>query len=366
MMENGSLEMHGGQNSVHGQKATCGRDIYFQITERKRGLILASLVGIIVFFLIDLMTGPSWLTADEVVAALLFPETVSTANQVIVWDVRLPVALMALIVGASLGIAGAEMQAILDNPLADPYTLGISSAAGLGASLAIVLGFGVKGAGVFLVPLNAFVFSLLSCLLIYYVAKTRSSDKGTIVLTGIALLFLFQSSIALLQYIASNQQMAAVLFWMFGSLSKATLQNIWICSAILAIVFAVFASDAWKLTSLKLGDNKAKSLGVDVEKLRRKAMLYVSLITATAVSFVGTIGFIGLVGPHMARMLVGDDQRFYLPLSALMGAMLLSLASTLSKLVVPGSVFPIGIVTSFIGVPFFVSLILRNKKRSMR
>jgi iron complex transport system permease protein len=160
--------------------------------------------------------------------------------------------------------------------------------------------------------------------------------------------------------------MAAVLFWMFGSLSKATLQNIWICSAILAIVFAVFASDAWKLTSLKLGDNKAKSLGVDVEKLRRKAMLYVSLITATAVSFVGTIGFIGLVGPHMARMLVGDDQRFYLPLSALMGAMLLSLASTLSKLVVPGSVFPIGIVTSFIGVPFFVSLILRNKKRSMR
>lgn len=340
-----------------------GREMYFRIMGRKQALIAAAGMAIIVFFLLDLMTGPSWLTVNEVIVALFFPETVSPANEVIVWEVRLPVALMALIVGASLGIAGAEMQAILDNPLADPYTLGISSAAGLGASLAIVLGVGVKGTGVFLVPLNAFVFSFLSCLLIYYVAKTRSSDKGTIVLTGIALLFLFQSSIALLQYMASNQQMAAILFWMFGSLSRATLANAGICAAILIVIFAVFASDAWKLTALKLGDNKAKSLGVDVEKLRRKSLFCVSLITATAVSFVGTIGFIGLVGPHMARILVGDDQRFFLPLSALMGAMILSIASTLSKVIIPGSLFPIGIVTSFIGVPFFLSLILKNKNR---
>jgi iron complex transport system permease protein len=343
-----------------------GREIYLRITGKKQALIGVACVVIVVFFFLDLMTGPSWLTVSEVITALLFHETVSSANEVIVWDVRLPVALMALIVGASLGIAGAEMQAILDNPLADPYTLGISSAAGLGASLAIVLGVGVTEAGVFLVPLNAFVFSFFSSIFIYYVAKTRSSDKGTIVLTGIALLFLFQSSIALLQYMASNQQMAAILFWMFGSLSKATLANAGICAAIMVALFAIFASDAWKLTALKLGDNKAKSLGIDVEGLRRKSLICVSLITATAVSFVGTIGFIGLVGPHIARLLVGDDQRFYLPLSALMGAMLLSIASTLSKIIMPGSIFPIGIVTSFIGVPFFLSLILKRKKGGLR
>jgi iron complex transport system permease protein len=149
---------------------------------------------------------------------------------------------------------------------------------------------------------------------------------------------------------------------MFGSLSKATWTNLGITAAVMLIVLALFAKNAWKLTALKLGDNKARSLGVNVEKIRRNVLIAVSLITATAVSFVGTIGFIGLVGPHIARMLVGDDQRYYLPLSALMGAALLSIASTISKLIMPGSIFPIGIITSFIGVPFFLSLVWKKRR----
>jgi iron complex transport system permease protein len=341
-----------------------GKKVYSGITKRKTVLVLAATVAVFFSFILDLMSGPSWLSVGEVLTALFAPNHVSATNAVIVWSFRFPVALMAIVVGACLGAAGAEMQAILDNPLADPYTLGISSAAAFGAGIAIVFGIGVAGAGEFLIPINAFVFSLLCCLLIYFIARARSSDRAVIILTGVALLFLFQSLVALLQYMSSNQQMAAILFWMFGNLSKTTWVNLGITAVVLAVVLGLFSMDVWKLTALKLGDNKARSLGVNVEGLRRKVLILVSIATATAVSFVGIIGFVGLVGPHIARLLVGDDQRFYLPLSVLTGAVLLSISSTLSKLIMPGSIFPIGIITSFIGVPFFLSLILRRRKSS--
>jgi iron complex transport system permease protein len=337
-----------------------GQEIYRKLTGRKWAIVVASAIALVLFFLLDLMTGASMLSVGEVINTLLYPDSVSTGTRAIVWSIRLPVAIMAVVVGASLGIAGAEMQTILDNPLADPYTLGMSTAAAFGAGLA-VLGIGLAGSGEYFKPINAFAFSLLSCLIIYAVARRRSSDKNTIVLTGIAMLFLFQSLVSLLQYIASNQQMTAILFWLFGSLSRADWTNITIISIMLLAVSLVFVNDAWKLTALKLGDSKAMSLGVNVKRLRQKVLVGGSLLTATAVSFAGTIGFIGLVGPHISRMLVGDDQRYYLPMAALMGAALLSLSSTVSKLVSPGAVFPIGIITSFIGVPFFLMLILRRR-----
>ncbi|MFZ7137791.1 MAG: FecCD family ABC transporter permease [archaeon] len=338
-----------------------GKTIYSTITTRKKALVLSAGASIVFFFILDLMTGPSWLTVNEVLTAIFNPSQSPSASEAIVWSLRLPVALTAIVVGASLGIAGAEMQTILDNPLAEPYTLGISSAAGFGAGLAITFGIGISGAGEFLISINAFFFSLLSCLLIYFIARTRSSDKSIIILAGVALLFLFQSLIGLVQYFSSSTQTSAILFWMFGSLAKTTWISLGINCVVLAIVLILFAMDTWKLTALKLGDNKARSLGVNIEGLRRKVLILVSVITATAVSFVGTIGFIGLVGPHIARLLVGDDQRFFLPLSALTGSILMSVASTLSKLVTPGSVFPIGIITSFIGVPFFLSLLLKRR-----
>ncbi|HPT38040.1 MAG TPA: iron ABC transporter permease [Methanothrix sp.] len=339
------------------------RGAYDRITRKKLTCLIAVVGALLLTFFVDVMTGPAWLSMSEVIQGIFWPDSSDPMVSVIVWVIRLPVALMAIAVGAALGVAGAEMQTILGNPLASPYTLGISGAAGFGAALAMVLGVGVVPyAEEFLVPLNAFIFSLVSCMTIYMLARERKNQTETIILVGIALLFLFNALVALLQYLASENQLQAVVFWLFGSLMKATWPKLAVVTAVLILLVPMFASDAWKLTALRLGDSKAQSLGINVRKLRLKVFLSISLITATAVCFVGTIGFVGLVAPHISRILVGEDQRFFLPLSALCGALLLSAASVGSKMIIPGSIFPIGIITSFIGVPFFLSLILTQKE----
>jgi iron complex transport system permease protein len=339
------------------------KEIYCEITGRKYILLVLLAVACVFTLIIDILVGPAWLSIREVFSAIFMANSSDPTTHVIVWTIRLPIALMAIVVGATLGIAGAEMQTILDNPLASPYTLGVSAGAGFGAALALVLGVGiVPYAGEYLVSINAFFFSLLTCLLIYFIGKARRVTAETMILAGIALLFLFHSLLALLQYIATEEALQAIVFWLFGNLMKTTWPKLGIVAAVLIIVVPLLAKDAWKLTALRLGDEKAKSLGIDVEKLRLKAFILISLLTAAAVCFVGTIGFIGLVGPHIARMLVGEDQRFFLPMSALGGALLLSAASIGSKVIIPGAVFPIGIVTSLIGVPFFFSLILTKRR----
>ncbi|MDR1404464.1 MAG: iron ABC transporter permease [Candidatus Methanoplasma sp.] len=338
-----------------------GHGVYEAIVGRKVTILLICAAAVFVFFILDLMTGASMMAPGEVLHAVIFPGQTDDGTVAIVWSIRLPVAIMAVAVGLALGMAGAEMQTILDNPLADPYTLGVSTAAAFGAGLFMVLGIGITAAGQYAVPINAFVFACLSCTIIYLIARAKSADRNKIILSGIAMLFLFQSFVSLIQYMGTAQQQSSLLFWMFGSLQRATWTNVPIVVVAVAAVGILFAANGWKLTSLKLGDSKAMSLGVNVSNLRRQVLIGVSILTAVAVSFTGTIGFVGLVGPHMARMLVGDDQRFFLPLSAIMGAMLLSLSSTLSKVVSPGLIFPIGIITSFIGVPFFMMLILRKK-----
>jgi len=341
---------------------TTSRDAYVRITRRKMICLIAVIGALVLSFLIDVMTGPAQLSVKEVIQAIFWADQSDPMVSIIVWVIRLPVALMAISVGAALGVAGAEMQTILGNPLASPYTLGISGAAGFGAALAMVLGVGiVPYAEEFLIPLNAFIFSLITCMTIYMLAKGRKNQTETIILVGIALLFLFNALLALLQYMASENQLQAVIFWLFGSLMKATWPKLAIVTVVLILLIPMFAVDAWKLTALRLGDAKAQSLGIDVRKLRLKVFVGISLITATAVCFVGTIGFVGLVAPHISRMLVGEDQRFFLPLSAMSGALLLSAASVGSKMIIPGSIFPIGIVTSFIGVPFFLALILTRR-----
>lgn len=337
--------------------------VYQNITARKYSYLFMFAAVCIVSVLVDVLVGPAWLAVSDVVKAIFGVVPVEPTTEVIVWTFRLPMALMAIVVGATLGIAGAEMQTILDNPLASPYTLGISAGAGFGAALAIVVGAGkLPIPEEYLVPINAFIFALLTCLLIYFIGRARTITAETMVLAGIGLLFLFHALLALLQYMASAEALQAIVFWLFGSLMKATWAKVGLVAAVLVMAFPVLIKDAWKLTALKLGDEKAKSLGINVEKLRLKIFVLISLLTASAVCFVGTIGFIGLVGPHIARMLVGEDQRFFLPLSALGGALLLSVASIGSKIIMPGAIFPIGIVTSLIGVPFFFSLILTQKR----
>ena len=341
-----------------------GRHIYRQVTRHKY-LVMISLAAMLAFTLtLDISLGPARLSLWEVVTTIIRPGSAEVTTRVIVWDIRMPMALMAVIVGASLAIAGAEMQTILNNPLASPFTLGISAAAGFGAALALVLGVSViPFAGIFLVSVNAFVFAMLASLVIYVLSTLRGVTVETIVLLGIALLFLFSSLLALLQYIASEQALQQVVFWTLGSLVKATWPKIGIAAAVLLVTTPLFVRQVWTLTALRLGEEKALSLGINVKKLRLQALICISVLAAAAVAFVGTIGFVGLVGPHVARMLVGEDQRFFLPMSAITGAILLSAASIVSKAITPGAIFPIGIITSLVGVPFFVSLILAKRRQ---
>lgn len=256
------------------------------------------------------------------------------------------------------------MQTILNNPLASPYTLGTATGAGFGAALGLVLGVGVfSSASSWLVPINAFVFALLCSFAVYSISRLHGASTETLVLTGIAMHFLFSSLLALLEYLATQEQLHAVVFWLFGDLSKATWPRLGVAAAVLVATWPTLARDAWRLTALRLGDSKAESLGVDAKKLRRRVLIVISALTAAATCFVGTIGFVGLVGPHVARMLVGEDQRFLVPLSALCGALLLSAASVLSKSIISGVVFPVGIITSLVGIPFFLSLILTKRRR---
>ncbi|WP_460929106.1 FecCD family ABC transporter permease [Pseudomonas sp. MC6] len=341
------------------------RETYRRLVLRKR-LILAGLVVLLLCsVLLDLALGPASYSFSEVLGALFSPDSASPQVRVVMWDIRLPVALMAVAVGAALSLAGAQMQTILNNPLASPFTLGISAAASFGAALGLAFGVALFPlAAQFMVPLNAFIMAMLSALLIHFLSMRRGVTAETIVLLGIALVFTFNALLALVQFFATEQAVAAVVFWTMGSLTKATWPKLGVICLVILITLPIFAKRAWALTALRLGDDKAASFGINVRSVRFQTLIMVSLLASFPVAFVGTIGFIGLVGPHIARMLIGEDQRFFLPASLLTGSLILSASSVVSKTLIPGAIFPIGVVTSLIGVPFFISLILGGKKNS--
>jgi len=305
----------------------------------------------------DLLTGPSFLSPAVVLRTMLAPETADAATSAIVWRIRMPMGAMALVVGASLGMAGAAMQTILANPLASPFTLGFSAAAGFGAAAAILAGLRLPLFPDLAVPVAAFTGAMVAAVLVRALAALRGMTSEAMVLAGIAVMFLFQAAQSLLQYMASPEALQQIVFWLFGSLLKASWFTLAVAGTILAAGCLLLLPLAWPLTALRLGDERAAALGVDVPALRRRVFLAVTLLTAGAVCFVGVIGFVGLVAPHVARMLVGEDHRFLLPASAMCGAVLLSGASIAAKLVVPGTVVPIGIVTALVGVPALLVLI---------
>lgn len=310
---------------------------------RLRLLLLAGLLTALCASVVaDIALGPSNFAFGDVLRGLLAPASLPQAQQVILWEVRLPYAVMAVLVGASLGLAGAEMQTALNNPLASPFTLGVSAAAAVGASAAVVSGFTLLAWGENLaVPLCAFAGAACATALIQLLAWRQGATVDTVVLFGIALLFSFEALLWLLQFIADSNALQQIVFWTMGSLGRATWTKIGIVGTVLSLCLLWSAHQAWALTALRAGEDQARSFGIAVERLRLLTLLRVSLLAATALSFVGTIGFVGLVGPHIARMLLGEDHRYYLPGSALAGALMLSLASILSKALVPGVVLPI-------------------------
>ena len=345
--------------------AVSGRDRYRALAFRRIVILALLAAALAVSMAVDMALGPANYTLAQVLSALFSPAEAGDQLRVVIWDIRMPIALMAVTVGASLSVAGAQMQTILSNPLASPFTLGISAAASFGAALGLVFGVAVlPGVVQYVVPVNAFVMAMAAALFIHFASTLRGVTVETIVLLGIALVFTFNAALALLEYLASEQALAAVVFWTMGSLTKATWDKVFITAAILILTLPLFMRNAWALTALRLGDDKAASMGVNVRGLRLKTMLIVSLLAAIPVSFVGTIGFVGLVGPHIARMVVGEDQRFFLPGAVICGALLLSATSVVSKVLIPGAILPIGVITALVGVPFFFVLIFSHRRRA--
>ena len=346
--------------------AEAGRAIYGRLTRRRMAVMLVLALAGAAAAVLDVAVGPSGLPVRTVLATLVDPDGASATERIIVWGLRLPATAMALIVGAALGLAGAEIQTLLRNPLASPYTLGISAGAGFGAALALSFGGLLVGGAMlnqWLVPAGAFAFAMLTCAAVYGFSRLKGVTSETMVLAGIALLFLFHALLALLQYLANEETLQAIVFWLFGSLAKATWARVAVVGAVLAASLGPLLRDSWRLTALRMGDERAHALGGDPAALRIRVYFWLSLLTAAAVCFVGTIGFIGLVAPHAARMLVGEDQRFLAPAAMLCGALMLVLAAAVSKLVVPGALFPVGVVTALIGVPAFVLLMLKSRRR---
>ena len=342
--------------------STAPLDLYHRQNRRRAALVGVMALIACLGVLLDLVTGPAGLPLAETLRALTGTGEVSRATEVIVWAVRLPVAVVALLVGAALALAGAEMQTVLDNPLAEPFTLGVSSAAALGAATAIILGLGLPFLPArWAISGNAFLFALGALLLLQMLGRMRGGEPEVLILFGIALNFTAGAFLSLLQFIASADALQQLVFWTMGSLAAASWQGALALALVLALCAPFSFRAAWRLTALRMGEDQARSFGVDVRALRRWSLLRVSLLSATAVSMVGVIGFVGLAGPHIARLLVGEDHRFFLPASLLTGALVMSLASTLSKTLVGGVLLPVGLVTSLIGLPIFFALIMRGR-----
>ncbi len=337
----------------------------------KKRFILGLTVLTLLLAVIAINAGAANTNPLQVLRALLGLE--SGFSSVVIWNIRLPRVVAGIVAGIGLAVAGCVMQTCLRNPLASPFTLGISNAAAFGANLAIVfLGAGtlhsnthdaVFIANPYTVTLSAFVFSMAAMTLILFLARLRGFSPESVVLAGVAFGSLFAAGSTLVQYFAEDVQVAAMVFWTFGDLGRLSWQEVAILSILTAAALVYFLLHRWNYNALESGEDTAKGLGVHVEQIRFRAMLAASLITAVAVSFMGIIGFIGLIAPQMMRRMLGIDHRFLIPASAVTGAALLLFADTLARTLISPVVLPVGAITSFFGAPLFLFILAKGYSR---
>lgn len=290
-----------------------------------------------------------------------------TTQQKILWDLRAPRVLTAVVAGIGLSVAGLILQAVLRNPLASPFTLGVSSAASFGAALVIILHTGVFTIAGWAVPndlvvgLNAFVFAVAAMLVVYAMTRFQQVTPETIVLLGVAMMFLFDAATALVQYLGRPEEVAQLAYWLFGSLTKTTWSKLAVMAIVVAVTVVLAKRWVWDLNTMLGDDESARSVGTDVEAIRLRGLLLASVVTAVIVAVLGPVAFIGLVAPHLAQMLVGGDHRFLLPASCLIGASTLTAADVVSRTIADPVVIPVGILTSFLGVPLLIWLVMRRR-----
>lgn len=279
----------------------------------------------------------------------------------IVWNLRLPRVIVAIIAGFGLAVAGAVMQSTLKNPMADSYTTGVSAGAAFGATISMVVGIQLVSYDVGLV-VNAFIFSLAPVAMIVLVSRRRNMSSTSMILAGLAVMYIFNACTSALKLAAEPDALAALYKWQVGSLSNMLWSDVPIMLAVTVLGSILIMLLSNRINVLSSGDDSANSLGIDAKKLRIVCLVIVSLITASIVAFTGTIGFIGLVAPHVARIFIGSDNRYLIPASAAFGALLLLVSDYIGRTVISPSVLEVGVVTAFIGGPMFLYLIMRQRK----
>jgi len=332
--------------------------------------------ALLVFILIALaflsiVTGAYHLGIFDILSILSDSSADPVASHIF-YNIRLPRMLVAVTSGASLGVAGLIMQSVLENPLASPFTTGVSQGAMFGATFAIIfLGGATSNAtgteiwinSLPLVAVCAFAGSLITVAMIIMLTSVINIKSESIILAGIAISSFFAALTMLLQYFATDTEVAASVIWTFGDLTKAGYKEIMMNLLVLFPALLYFYLNSWNYTCLLWGDEVAKGLGVRTTSFRMFSLIIASVIVAVPVSFVGIIGFVGLMAPHMIKLFISGDNRFMIPYSALAGAALLLMADILSRLLVSDAELPVGIMTSLTGVPFFIYLLLKKHGR---
>ena len=343
----------------------------YQKRQKKQLLIIImSLIALILLSIISVAVGSADITVTQVYNAVLNfvlgrsnPCPEASRIEKIILLLRMPRIALGVLAGIGLSISGTVMQGITKNPLVSPFTIGISSAAAFGACLAIVVGVGISPHTQLGIVLNAFIASLICAVLVYSIAGKIGMSPEALILTGVALSYLFGALTATLQFIADENQLSAAIQWTFGSLNGATWSQVLVVFVILVISLPILLKHAWILNAMSSsGDEFVKGIGINPKKVRTILGLCSVLLTAGIISFTGVIGFIGLVSPHMARLVIGSEHRFLLPVSGLFGGMLLLISDTIGRTIISPIIIPVGIVISYIGVPLFVNLIVSRRR----
>ncbi|MHB8279993.1 MAG: FecCD family ABC transporter permease [Candidatus Humimicrobiaceae bacterium] len=357
------------KNNVESRRDDAVKVEYDRLNRRRWLLFGGGIIVMVLMSICAVRVGSADLSIWDVIRAVagkIAPgtmENTSVTKANIIWQLRMPRILMAIVCGAGLSMCGAVMQGITRNPLVSPYTIGISNAAAFGASLSIMFG-GVSGiAKDTLTILSAFAMALVCAALVYAVSSLRGMKPITLVLMGVALAYLFSAFTSTLQYLANVYQLEAIVRWTFGSLTGVTWVQVGIVSAILLMSFPIFLWNSWALNAMASeGDEVSRGLGVNATRVRIVTGLTTVFVAAGIISFTGVIGFIGIVGPHVARMIVGGNHRFLIPYSAIFGAVLLLVSDTIGRTLFAPIIIPVGIVVAYVGVPLFVHLIISHKK----
>ena len=342
---------------------------YRRYIGRKTAFLVSLVLMLTAALIIAISLGAAKIPLISVAKSLAGIET-TRQIETIIWNIRLPQALASMVAGAGLAIAGATMQSILRNPLGSPFTLGISHAAAFGAALSVMILDGgimtsnsvgaIQITNPYLTTVSAFLFSLAASAMIVGIARLRGATPEVMVLTGVALGAFFTAGTMFLQFFADDVQLAAMVFWTFGDTARATWRELGYMTAVTLAIAVFFFANSWNYNAIDAGDETAKGLGVRVDRVRMVGMMLASVLTAVIISFLGIIGFVGLVVPHMVRRIIGSDHRFLLPASTVGGALLLLVSDTAARMLLAPHVLPVSVLTACLGAPVFLWLIIRG------